>query len=67
MLRGGVMEKNRWFAVIIAVVFLILALVIFLNRDSIFSDDKTVEKTAMTPEESEVVSSIAGNETRSDN
>ncbi len=57
------MKKNRWLAVIIAVVFLILAFVIFLNRDSIFSD----EKTAMTKEGSEVVSPVSGGETRYDN
>jgi len=55
--------KDRWFAAVIAVVFLILALVIFLNRDSIFSD----EKTAMTREGSEVVSSDSENEARYDN
>jgi len=34
------MKKNKWFAVIFATVFLILAFVIFLHRDSFFSGEE---------------------------
>jgi len=52
------MKKNRWFVVVFAAVFLILALVIFLNRDNFFSDEKIA-----TREESKAVPYVSEGDT----
>ncbi|MBW2558773.1 MAG: hypothetical protein JRD69_08100 [Deltaproteobacteria bacterium] len=49
------MKKNSWFVVVFAAVFLILALIIFLNRDNFFPDEKiaTREESRVVPYASE--------------
>ncbi|MCK4534611.1 MAG: hypothetical protein KAT81_03705 [Syntrophobacterales bacterium] len=55
------MKKNRWFAVVFAAVFLILAFVIFLHRDSFFPDERMA-----TMERSESGSVVSGEDTKHD-
>ncbi|MEA3486874.1 MAG: hypothetical protein U9R20_04375, partial [Thermodesulfobacteriota bacterium] len=52
------MKKNRWFAVVLVAAFLILAFVIFLHRDSFFSDERMA-----TRERSEAVSVVSEEDT----
>ena len=55
------MKKNRWVAIVVAAVFLILAAVIFLHRDSFFSDEKMT-----TRERSGSISVVSEKATRDD-
>lgn len=55
------MRKNRWFVIVFAAVFLILAVVIFLHRDSFFSDERVA-----TRERSEAGSVVSEKDTKSD-
>ncbi|MBW2650830.1 MAG: hypothetical protein JRC66_07485 [Deltaproteobacteria bacterium] len=55
------MKKNRWLAVIFVAVFLILAVVIFLHRDSFFPDERMA-----TGERSEAVSVVSEKDAKYD-
>ena len=55
------MKKNKWLAVVFVAVFLILAVVIFLHRDSFFPGERIV-----TRERPEAASVIPEKDTRHD-
>ncbi len=55
------MKKNRWFAVVLVAVLLILAFVIFLHKDSFFPDERMG-----TGEKSETASVVSGEDAKHD-